>query len=790
MLTLDHALTLLAAGFSVIPIRGDGSKAPALESWERYQAEIATEACLHHWLADETLGIGVVCGPVSGGLHVVDIEFLDFYEQWAELVEQQQPGLMARLPVVKTPGKTADGGRHVYSRCEKIRRSAKLARISKDEAKERTGDPGRTTAIELKGDGGQVLTAGCPAHCHESGRLYEHVGGPALTETPLLTPEEFEVLIAAARALNRVAKDEVSGGGGASLAGDRPGDRFNREADWAGILEPHGWQVVGKGGPTTYFRRPGKTSGSLSATAGHCTNEASGSLLYVFTTNAEPFEGDRSYSKFAAHALLNFRGDWKAAAIDLKRQYAGQPEATTSDASPLPPRRKLFDDTEPFPRNIFPPTLERYMDEGSHAYRCPRDFFGATMLVAAAALMGASRVLQVTSDWHVYASIYLAIIAEPGSRKSSAISKVMTPLRWQQAQNQKDHKELMRGWKGTPEEGRGDKPALKRTYTTDPTMEKLVQILSETPRGVVMVKDEATALITGLNQYKEGGKGTDQQYLLSIWANESISVERKSNVDGMPVSVSRPFLSIIGGIQPDMLHMLADKQGRQDGFIDRFPFCYPETRPYPRWSWDEIDPGLVEYWKFVCGRLYALEMPFDSDEDRYRPIPIRMTDRAKAAWEEWYAEHEDEKTNANFFSVLKGHYAKLESYCLRFALAIHMLWAASCDDFTPDSAPPLDEFAIFRAAAVIHYFKSHARRAYGALDRNQEDRKAELLVRWIGKHGGKATSREIQMYRVAGVKKSTEAELWLKTLADRGEGVYCAKDRTFTLPDDPDDSTN
>src|SRR5262249_30303401 len=47
--------------------------------------------------------------------------------------------------------------------------------------------------------------------------------------------------------------------------------------------------------------------------------------------------------------------------------------------------------------------------------------------------------------------------------------------------------------------------------------EKLIRLLSENPRGLLQCKDELTALIGGMNQYR-GGRGDDRQTYLSLWS--------------------------------------------------------------------------------------------------------------------------------------------------------------------------------------------------------------------------------------------------------------------------------
>jgi hypothetical protein len=99
----------------------------------------------------------------------------------------------------------------------------------------------------------------------------------------------------------------------AASEGDRPGDDFERRASWRDILTPHGWVCVGRSGKEEYWRRPGKSEGS-SATV----NYADSGLLYVFSTNAAPFEDGKAYSKFAAYTCLNHGGDYTASSRALR----------------------------------------------------------------------------------------------------------------------------------------------------------------------------------------------------------------------------------------------------------------------------------------------------------------------------------------------------------------------------------------------------------------------------------------------------------------------------------------
>lgn len=109
--------------------------------------------------------------------------------------------------------------------------------------------------------------------------------------------------------------------GGNSRDGERPGDEFNRTADWHDILLPQGWQWIRRMGDSWYLRRPGKMSGGHSATLRVSTDR-----LYVFSEEAQPFEPFKLYDKFSAYTLLEHGGDFSAAARTLAtRGYGSVP---------------------------------------------------------------------------------------------------------------------------------------------------------------------------------------------------------------------------------------------------------------------------------------------------------------------------------------------------------------------------------------------------------------------------------------------------------------------------------
>ena len=145
-------------------------------------------------------------------------------------------------------------------------------------------------------------------------------------QSSTISMEDYELFCSVARELNEYVPPErvvAPAPASSDAKGDRPGDEFNRRASWADVLGPHGWRVENAAGDVTYWTRPDKKKG-VSATTGKCSSDLGGDLLYVFSSNAAPFEPDKAYSKFSALALLEHAGDFAAAAKALAEKGYGR----------------------------------------------------------------------------------------------------------------------------------------------------------------------------------------------------------------------------------------------------------------------------------------------------------------------------------------------------------------------------------------------------------------------------------------------------------------------------------
>jgi len=304
----EIAQILVDKGISLIPIKADGSKSPAIV-WKEYQGRTPTSPELNDWFGNgKNYGIAIICGPISGDLELLDFDEPSVYPQWYELVKNENATLLDKLTIIKTP---SDGFHAIY-RCVAVEGNQKLAqRIGKEQKIE--------VLIETRGKGGYALTVGSPPECHPALKQYEFIQGN-FESIPTISEEERELLLNCARHFNEVIKPKRTISGTTTNENNRPGDDYNSRTTWDDILMPAGWELVREVSGTKQWRKPDKAGPGISAT----TNYNGSDLLYVFSTEAPPFEPECAYTKFAAYALLYHSGDYSAAAKDLVNKGFGE----------------------------------------------------------------------------------------------------------------------------------------------------------------------------------------------------------------------------------------------------------------------------------------------------------------------------------------------------------------------------------------------------------------------------------------------------------------------------------
>ncbi|GAA1739190.1 hypothetical protein GCM10009809_38290 [Isoptericola hypogeus] len=351
---LDVALALNAAGYSTVPIRPDGSKAPAVP-WIKRQLHLPTEAQVRADHEDHPArGLGIVCGAVSG-CELLEFEgrVIDRLSDVVDAMHDAELGEVWERIVTGWAERSPSGGMHLRYRIADgdvapnyriAQRPATPAELAEHVAQERDrigragwdGDKTRRALAhvetltvhdvpkvlaETRGEGGYAVAWPSNGTCHPSGGSWDRLAGG---------PDTIATVTAAERAgLHRVVREVLNetvprqprparGGpppaSSGSSASDRPGDDFNARTSWADVLEPYGWQAGEQTPGGELWTRPGKRP-----TEGHSAIvNAETDRLKVFSTSVAELPTEGTLDRYAVYAHYEHGGDFRPAASALR----------------------------------------------------------------------------------------------------------------------------------------------------------------------------------------------------------------------------------------------------------------------------------------------------------------------------------------------------------------------------------------------------------------------------------------------------------------------------------------
>lgn len=312
--------------------------------------------------------VGLVCGKISDNVEVIDLDLKydltgKLYSDYKKAINEIDPTLLKKLVVQKT----VSGGYHFIYKCSKIDGNKKLAqrytteeekqetfrktyeRIKSEEEKKPHKDRKKEEEIlsmaksakendtvrvllETRGDKGFVA-------CYPTAG-YDLVYGN-FDKIQYITPEQRDILFSVAYSFNEVVKEYIPTVRveKTKIKGLKPFDDYNDRGDVIGLLEKHGWKVVGKKGRKLLMLRPGDTSASHSGNFDEDRNWFS-----VFSTSTQ-FEPMHSYYPAAVYAVLECNGDYNEAAKKLyDLGYGDRQETIIENRIEIPSLVSLSDD--------------------------------------------------------------------------------------------------------------------------------------------------------------------------------------------------------------------------------------------------------------------------------------------------------------------------------------------------------------------------------------------------------------------------------------------------------------
>lgn len=448
----------------------------------------------------------------------------------------------------------------------------------------------------------------------------------------------------------------------------------------------------------------------------------------------------------------------------------------------------------PFPRGVFPPVLERYLDSAAENVQVDRAMIGAAMLAACAlCLQGRCKISYPSGSGHSeQLCLYLVIVGSPGERKSSAFAKAVLPVyRWQNARREvykqelaayetackikeKESEALERqlGEKKITQEKRQqlgeDLTALKleqeekqppispEILATDTTAEALSNLMERTGETAGIFSDEADFLKILAGLYNRGNAGNLQ---LPLTAYDGAPFSRLRGKGTM--FLSRPLLSICLYAQPTLYEEIrsnSELQGR--GLVGRLLFCVPRQMAGKRnvRKCVRIDKAAeTAYCDLLGGFLDTPQQPEST-------IPVIL-------WEHDAAEEmldylqtvEDSMNDGNPMEQAKDYASKAGGVVLRIAGVLHMLW-------TQDATKPVSVETARRAKELHMYFFSEKMEAMEQEETREERLESTILKKLAdltlaqGKAYTTVSSLQRKVKNIHGLRTAKELEPFLEAM--------------------------
>jgi len=438
----------------------------------------------------------------------------------------------------------------------------------------------------------------------------------------------------------------------------------------------------------------------------------------------------------------------------------GPGEGDTERVSPSPPLR-----WKPFPTDALPTPLAEYVYNVAAAIGVDEAFVALPVLVTLAGTIGNRRRVKIKNGFEQPAILWGGIVGRSGSTKSPVLKEVTRPVEKIEIELIKRHKaaeaeheRALDAWKDKAKAERGSKPEppppVERSLTKSTTVEGLKDRLADSPAGVLCHRDELAGWIKSMNQYKKGGD--DLETYLSMYDAASVINDRKT--DDETTAIDKAAVSILGGIQTEILRKALVGENIDNGFAARFLFAMPPERKSV-WSEDEIDDRTRDRW---AGLIKSLRTEYDPSKG---PHDLSMTPEAKREWIEFHDEIEERRFCAEN-GALRAAYSKLKGGAARLALVLQLAHDPTAKEVG---------FQAMRAGTRLAFWFAHeARRVYARFHETGEERERRELVEWIGGRGGSVTVRDVVRgpRRFRGEGGTDDARAALDDLVSAGWGTW------------------
>ena len=380
-----------------------------------------------------------------------------------------------------------------------------------------------------------------------------------------------------------------------------------------------------------------------------------------------------------------------------------------------------------FDIKMLPDVLVPFVRDVSERMGQPADFVAIPLMITAAAALGSRWAVcpkAFDKSWRESAVLWGGVVARSGAKKSPCISIATKPIQnieqrldqdYQLAHNfylsaKKQYDTNANNSKGSSPTGPAPvEPKRGRAIVQDASYQKVTQMMSDSPCGLLGLYDEIAGLIAG---WDSKGQETARSFYLTAWnGNHPYAVDR---IERGTSRIERAFLCIVGGVQPSVLaqYIQGAKSGGKgnDGLVQRF-----QLLTYP-----DLDTGLKEVdraadetaEKAAYDAIEALRSldpaklgiePLNGDN---RAI-LHFTSDAQKLFDQVRVKIDERAVSDKEDEIMASHLSKMPATIAKLAMLIHLL------DY---GTGPITLEATEKAHLWVKYLNRHAKRIYGSAE--------------------------------------------------------------------------
>lgn len=391
------------------------------------------------------------------------------------------------------------------------------------------------------------------------------------------------------------------------------------------------------------------------------------------------------------------------------RQYQAKinEQCKNGSAAPAPKPQQAApaapDDPTKFPFDVLPLRAQEFVNGAKIANGVPPEYLAALMLWTAATAAGNACKLMVKENSIFSPMLWLAIVGAPNAAKSPALDLALRPIKDADSVEHDRYKRDKNKFEADKAAGENPtRPAQPdKVLLSDTTIEALFRIHDNRPRGIAIDRDELSGFMASFDRYSSGG---ELNMWLSLWSGMQVAVDR---ITSGAMLIKRPFVGVVGGIQPARLESLANGELASSGFLDRFLFTWPDDLEKPEWSLNGLDSTHTKLWSGAIGKVLGLS--FEGETPGH---VVTMTETARQKLFNWFNETNKPRCIGAKNERLQGMYGKFDLHCIRLTLALHLLRFAYSGDTMPGE---IDADTVTDGIRIAEYFLTQSEKVHGQI---------------------------------------------------------------------------